>query len=130
MLPTPDRLKRGRAAVIDCSLNDCGICAAACAFSAVTTKDGAPEPDPGKCIGCGGCAAACPERLIVLLKDRFDGTWEVTFAPDGELPEIGDTVFFRGISARTLQIIPKRSEDGNALVRAAADENELKGLLK
>lgn len=129
ILPDEARLKRGRAAAIDCGLSECGICMKACGFSAVKLSDGAIRSDPGKCIGCGGCAAVCPEKRIILLKDRLDGTWEVTFARDGVLPEIGDTVDFRGISARVLQIIPKRTENGSALIRAAADENELKGIL-
>lgn len=129
ILPDEARLKRGRAAAIDCGLIECGVCVKACAFSAVGIKDGALWSDPARCIGCGGCAAVCPEKRIILLKDRLDGTWEITFARDGVLPEIGDTADFRGISARVLQIIPKRTENGSALIRAAADENDLKGIL-
>lgn len=130
ILPDGDRLKRGRAAAIDCDLKECGVCVKACAFSAVSLSDGAVLSDPGKCIGCGGCAAACPEKRIVLLKDRMDGTWEITYAAEGELPEIGEAVSFRGAPGRALQIIPQRTENRNALIRAAADENKLKGILK
>lgn len=130
MLPDTERLKRGRAAVIDCRILECGVCVAACGFSAVSLFDGVIRSDPDRCVGCGGCAAACPEKRIILVKDRSDGTWEITYAAEGVLPEIGDNAVFRGAEARVLQVIPKRTENGSALIRAAACDNELKGLLK
>ena len=98
--PSPERLKRGRAAVIGCSRTDCRICIEVCPFLAVSAADGAPYSDPDKCVGCGGCAAACPDSAIRLVRDRGDGSAELTYPFDGELPEIG-----AGVTVHPLSLI-------------------------
>lgn len=127
ILPDKQRLKLGRAAVIDCRRRDCALCAQACGFSAISAgEDGLPFSDPKKCVGCGGCAAVCPDGAVFLLKDRLDGSFEFTFPFAGELPEIDGTVMLtlpgedEPRAARVIQVIPKRTNAANALVRAAA----------
>ncbi len=127
LLPDTERLKRGRAAVIECPVTDCRKCVSACGFTAIAVgEDGRPFSDPDKCVGCGGCAAICPEMAIRLLKDRGDGTYEVTVPFEGALPEIDDTIglapFGSGEPAqgRVIQPIPKRPGAFSALVRAVA----------
>ena len=129
LLPDPERLKRGRAAVIECPVTDCRICVSACGFTAVSIgEDGRPFSDPSKCVGCGGCAAVCPERAIRLLKDRGDGTYEVTIPFDGALPEIDDELELapfgpgKPVRGRVIQPIPKRPGAFSALIRAVAPE--------
>ncbi len=122
-LPDEARLKRGRAAVIDCRAENCDKCLGVCGFSAIRLEEGRPYSDPSKCIGCGGCAAFCPEGAIRLLKDRGDGSFEVTFPYDGELPEIGEII--RG-SVRVIQAVPKRPGTNHALVRAIMNINDFK----
>ena len=128
LLPTTERLKRGRAAVISCERRDCNICLSACGFTAIRRgDDGAPFSDPGKCVGCGGCCAICPDMAIRLIKDRGDGSYELTLPYDGALPEIGDTVAVSPLTgggagpARVIQAVPKRPNAYSALVRAVAD---------
>jgi ferredoxin len=47
---------------------ECNRCVPACAFDALRIAgglfDAAPEVDAAKCVGCGACAAACPEDVI------------------------------------------------------------------
>ncbi len=126
-LPSSRRLKRGRAAVICCTDPGCRKCISACAFSAVSAGPGGlPFSDPERCVGCGGCAAICPAACIMLLKDRGGGEYEFTLPHTGALPEIDDIMELAlpgGAelkSARVVQVIPKRPNAANALVRAAA----------
>ena len=125
-LPDAERLKRGRAAVISCQRTDCDICLSACGFSAISRGEGGlPYSDPAKCVGCGGCAAICPDMAIALFKDRWDGTYEVTVPAEGDLPEIGDPVTVMGAPGRVLQTIPQRPGTVSALVRAAANKEDV-----
>ena len=132
LFPEKARLRRGRAAVISCPDPDCKRCVSACGFSAISMdEEGRPVSDPEKCVGCGGCAAICPMASVRLFKDRGDGTFEVTFPYSGELPELGDTIPLSPLpggaeaQVRVLQVIPKRPNAENALVRAAVDEDAL-----
>ncbi len=127
-LPSPERLKRGRAAVISCERSDCNICVTACGFTAVSRgEDGVPFSDPEKCVGCGGCAAICPQMAIRLVKERPDGTFEVTVPHVGELPELDESIPIRPLSGgeetpcRVIQAIPKRPKAYSALVRVIAE---------
>lgn len=122
-LPDEKRLLRGRAAVIDCRSESCGKCLSVCGFSAIRLEEGRPYSDPSKCVGCGGCVSFCPERAIILVKDRGDGTFEVTLPHDGELPGIDDIV---GGNARVIQAIPKRPGTNHALVRAVMNANDFR----
>ncbi|MCR5808226.1 MAG: isochorismatase family protein [Clostridiales bacterium] len=126
LIPGEERLKRGRAAVIECADAECDICYKACGFYAIGKgEDGLPYSNPQKCVGCGGCAAVCPKRAIKLLKDRGDGTYEVTLPWEAELPEIDDTVLItppgakEPVRARVLQARPKNPRVFSALVTTA-----------
>lgn len=127
-LPDAQRLKRGRAAVIDCRDDECRLCLSACGFSAIRIEDGKLYSAPEKCVGCGGCAGVCPKGFIRLIKDRGDGTFEVTVPIHGELPEIDDLmdiVPFTGggtVKGRVIQALPKRPNAGCSLVRAITDK--------
>ncbi len=45
-----------------------GACADACNFGALKIgKNGLPEFDYNKCVGCGACSKACPQLLIEML---------------------------------------------------------------
>lgn len=44
-----------------------GSCVEACQYGAIHVTDGVASVDTGKCVGCGLCAAACPQNLITLL---------------------------------------------------------------
>ncbi|MBO6061425.1 MAG: 4Fe-4S binding protein, partial [Clostridia bacterium] len=79
MLLTEERLRRGRAALIECTEPGCNICLSACGFSAISRgEDGLPFSDPEKCVGCGGCVAVCPHGSVRLLRDKGAGEYEVT----------------------------------------------------
>ena len=44
-----------------------GSCVKACAFDAIHVVDGVAVVDEEKCVACGKCVAACPNRLIELV---------------------------------------------------------------
>lgn len=44
-----------------------GDCVAACDFGAVSLINGVAVVDPAKCMGCGKCVKACPNKLIVII---------------------------------------------------------------
>lgn len=44
-----------------------GSCVKACAFGAIHVVDGVAVVDKEKCVACGKCVSACPNRLIELV---------------------------------------------------------------
>lgn len=44
-----------------------GSCVAACAFGAISVKNGVVSVDGTKCSGCGSCVAVCPKNVIELI---------------------------------------------------------------
>lgn len=53
-----------------------GSCVAACAFDAISIKDGVAIVDREKCVACGKCVDTCPKGLIKLLP--YDTQYIVT----------------------------------------------------
>lgn len=130
-IPDEARLLRGRAAVIDCPLEGCRICVSACGFSAIRPDEsGRPFSDPSKCVGCGGCAAICPERAIRLLRLTGGGA-EVTLPCDEPLPELEEIILVPPLSggepvpAKVTWAMPKRPKAVSALVRASVPASYL-----
>ena len=44
-----------------------GSCVKACAFDAISIKNGVAVVDPDSCVACGKCVEACPKNLIELI---------------------------------------------------------------
>ncbi|HWP50841.1 MAG TPA: 4Fe-4S dicluster domain-containing protein [Clostridia bacterium] len=70
--PTPEHLRRGPIAVIECIEEiPCNPCEAACPMHAIHIGNpitSLPRLDAEKCIGCGKCIAAC-SGLAIYVKD-------------------------------------------------------------
>lgn len=47
----------------------CGDCAAVCPNDAICLKDGIARINREKCVGCGMCASACPKKIISIVPD-------------------------------------------------------------
>ncbi len=47
-----------------------GSCVKVCQFDAIHIVDGVAKVDRSKCVSCGKCVAACPQRIIELVPDR------------------------------------------------------------
>ena len=45
----------------------CGDCAAVCPQGAICIENGIAHVDPRRCVGCGLCAKACPKSLIEII---------------------------------------------------------------
>ncbi len=69
--PSPERLKEGGVAVIECMQEiPCDPCEAACPYGAITVGEpitNVPVLDGDKCTGCGVCLPACPGQAIFLI---------------------------------------------------------------
>lgn len=46
-----------------------GSCVTACQFGAIKVVNGVAIVDRNKCVACGKCVAACPQKLIDLIPD-------------------------------------------------------------
>lgn len=60
--------------VLECSAGCLGFgsCVAACKLKAIHIgPHGAAEVDRNKCVGCGLCAKACPQGLIIIEPEDF-----------------------------------------------------------
>lgn len=44
-----------------------GDCVAACAYNALSIRNGVAMVEPQNCVACGKCIAACPKHLISLI---------------------------------------------------------------
>ena len=47
-----------------------GECVQACEFDAIHVINGVAVVDREKCVACGKCAAACPQKLIEIIPDK------------------------------------------------------------
>ena len=47
-----------------------GECVQACEFDAIHVINGVAVVDREKCVACGKCAAACPQKLIQIIPDK------------------------------------------------------------
>jgi ferredoxin len=101
VLPSRERVEKGRVAVIECIEEiPCNPCAGVCPVNGVQ-KEGLSVPPlvlPEKCIGCTKCIAVCPGLAIfnMMIKDgKGYVTMPYEFSPE---PTLGDkvTMFDRG----------------------------------
>lgn len=97
-VPSPERLRRGRSAVIECVQEiPCNPCEAACRFGAITIGEqitALPVLDEEKCTGCGLCLPGCPGLAITIIDcSRDDGRAVIEFPFEYlPLPAKGDAV--------------------------------------
>lgn len=97
-IPSPERLRRGRVAVIECVQEiPCNPCEAACRFNAIKIGEqitALPVLDGDSCTGCGLCVPGCPGLAITIVdKSRDDGLAVVEFPFEYlPLPEKGRSV--------------------------------------
>lgn len=130
-VPSQDRMKRGRVAVIECVQEiPCNPCESACRFQAIHIGEqitDLPSIDEEKCTGCGVCVAACPGLAITVVDKSYsetEGTIDFPFEylP---LPEKGDQVeaVSRGgevvCPARVLSVKKPKAYQGTAVVSIA-----------
>ena len=57
----------------DTKCNDCGKCAKACPFGAISFQDGKTGFDWDKCMGCGVCVSQCGQEARHLVRDERKG---------------------------------------------------------
>ena len=50
--------------------DDCAICQKICPTGAITVEQGKVQFDLGRCLFCGDCALACPNRAIAFTHDH------------------------------------------------------------
>ncbi len=97
-IPSIERLKKGRAACIECVQEiPCNPCESSCKFGAITVGScitNLPHLDEEKCVGCGMCVASCPGLAITLLDLSFSDTEGTVDFPFEylPLPKEGDVV--------------------------------------
>lgn len=97
-IPSKERIRQGRVAVIECVQEiPCNPCEDACPFGAIKIGSpitNLPALDGTKCTGCGTCVAMCPGQAIFLLNytysdDRAEVSFPFEYLPR---PEKGDEV--------------------------------------
>lgn len=129
--PTPEQLRRGPIAVIECIEEiPCNPCEASCPRHAIIIGDpitNLPTLDVEKCVGCGKCVSACP-GLAIYIKDYTysDDACSISFPYEYfPLPEKGDTVEMVDRHGKTiclgtvLRVNNAASNDHTAVVSAA-----------
>ena len=129
--PTPERLRKGRVAVIECVQHiPCNPCVDICPQKAIQIPGeitNLPIIDFEKCNGCGLCVANCPGLAIFLVNEaRAEATAEVGIPYElVPLPEKGDTVTAldragKPVAAATvLRVVHPASYDRTAIVYLA-----------
>ncbi len=71
---TPMLASSGYVAQVDVGLcADCGSCADACQFAAISVDDGFARIDAAACMGCGVCVSQCPQEAVSLMRDPAKG---------------------------------------------------------
>lgn len=97
-IPSKERIRQGRVAVIECVQEiPCNPCEDACPFGAIKIGSpitNLPALNGTKCTGCGTCVAMCPGQAIFLLNytysdDRAEVSFPFEYLPR---PEKGDEV--------------------------------------
>lgn len=129
--PTPEQLRRGPIAVIECIEEiPCNPCEAACPMHAIhigSPITNLPCLDVEKCIGCGKCIAAC-SGLAIYVKDYTysENTCTISFPFEYlPLPAVGTEVEMVGrhgevfCKGTVLRVNNARSNGNTAVVTAA-----------
>ena len=138
VFPSPERLKRGPVAIVECfETIPCNPCYTACpsgginAFKSITDL---PTIDFDKCNGCTLCISSCPGLAIMIIdyqhqKDYIKMTIPYEFFP---LPKEGEWV--KGLNrcgeeiekVQVLSIIKENQHDKTFLVSIAVPKNQFK----
>ena len=90
IMPSPERLARGPAVVIECFQEiPCDPCARACPRGAIlpfSDINNRPDVDYERCNGCGVCIKACPGCAIFVVDLTFSDTEALVSIPFEFLP--------------------------------------------
>lgn len=85
MKAAPPRLDQDACARVSLPIALCDVCKTGCPAEAISFGDdgGAPRIDADACLGCGSCAASCPEVAFLAQvppADPSDRVWEIACA--------------------------------------------------
>lgn len=89
-MPSKERLKKGRVAIIECIQRiPCDPCVAGCPENAIeigTDITNLPRLNEDKCIGCGKCISLCPGLAIFVLDLNYSSEEALLLIPYESLP--------------------------------------------
>jgi Ni,Fe-hydrogenase III small subunit len=101
----PERFSgRPRIAAVPCP-SDCAECLGLCPVKALELTPQGPALDMGRCVFCGDCARACPQKTIVFTRDhriasRSRAGLIITSADPGPQPGEAIPLFRRSLRLR------------------------------